>query len=179
MAFPRRDFMALPAFPTSDVEDKTWTVELHRLGRSPRFIPEAAWTSGVAEADGGWRRQRRRWELGHLQEIARRLPGLIGTLGVSRDSALLPFIVDFSVPPLFLFALLGALRAIVFQDAFVWILAAWSLGFATLFAIHYRRDRPTPASVNIRDSLAPWLHTKMEIAFEAVHFLFRQKRSLW
>ena len=179
MAFPRRDFVALSAFPTSDVEDKTWTVELHRQGRSPRFVPAALWTSKVAEGDGGWRRQRRRWELGHIREIARRLPEVAGAIFFCRDWRLIPFLVDFSVPPLFLFVALGFLRAIVFPDAFLWIGLGWAFAFAGLLVIHYLRDRPVASPAPLLRELAPWLRVKIAITCETAQILFRRKGSLW
>ncbi len=178
MAFPRADFVSLPFFPVSDVEDKTWTVELHRRGRPPVYEPAALWESGVARGHGAWQKQRRRWELGHLRAIRQGLPSVLGALYFRRDPKLLAFAIDFSVPPLFLFLLIGLVGASIFGSPFRLVALGFSASLFILLGLHFSRERIVPLTSLTRE-IGPWLRMKSGLLLAVGEYFGRRKKSLW
>ena len=86
------------------VEDLKLGIDLALAGYPPLFCPSAIVTSEFPSSIAGTRRQRERWEHGHLSMSLGMVPRLIAAALRRLDRALLALALDLAVPPL---ALLG------------------------------------------------------------------------
>jgi cellulose synthase/poly-beta-1,6-N-acetylglucosamine synthase-like glycosyltransferase len=89
------------------VEDMQLGIELAAAGSAPEFLPEARVFSHFAANAAGASSQRTRWEHGHLQIITTSVPRLAGRALVSGNWKLLGLVLDLSVPPLALLAMIS------------------------------------------------------------------------
>jgi cellulose synthase/poly-beta-1,6-N-acetylglucosamine synthase-like glycosyltransferase len=99
------------------VEDMVLGLELTAAGHPPRFLPEICVQSALPPSVEGQKSQRTRWETGHLQVIAKMVPGLL-LRGLLRGNVpLVALALDAAVLPLALLALFliatAALSALV------------------------------------------------------------------
>ena len=108
MAFSWPMLREAPLANASIVEDMQLGIALAMAGRPPLFCPRALVTSLFPDSAAATRSQRTRWEHGHLETIARELPGLLAAAWRRRDTRLAGMALDLCVPPL---ALLAALLA--------------------------------------------------------------------
>jgi cellulose synthase/poly-beta-1,6-N-acetylglucosamine synthase-like glycosyltransferase len=106
MAFTWPMLRGAPLANASIVEDMKLGIDLAIAGRPPLFCPRAVVTSMFPDTAAATRTQRTRWEHGHLEMIAREVPGLLGAAWRQRDARLVGMALDLCVPPL---ALLAAL----------------------------------------------------------------------
>lgn len=129
MAFPW-SVISMVDFATGHLtEDKKLGVDLALAGKAPIFCRDAQVTSWFPVGRKAERRQRLRWELGHLAMIREYVPRLLAR-AISRRSASLAFLaLDLSIPPLALFTLLLAATLCV---GFAWLVAT---AHAMLFVI--------------------------------------------
>jgi cellulose synthase/poly-beta-1,6-N-acetylglucosamine synthase-like glycosyltransferase len=108
MAFPWQLIRRAALASDDIVEDLSLGLELARQGTPPLFCPEAMLTSRFPETREAMRRQRTRWEHGHLGMLAFRFPRLLVLAIARRNAALLAMLMDLLVPPLALLALISA-----------------------------------------------------------------------
>lgn len=106
MAMPYPLFVSLPNAEGHLVEDMWLGIECALRGKAPHFVPTARVTSEAAPSDAATRRQRMRWEQGHLGVLRHDVPRLLAHGG--KDALLLA--LDLAIPPL---ALLVALVSII------------------------------------------------------------------
>jgi len=113
MAFPR--FLAGKPRWASDhiVEDMKVTYDLMVWGYSPRFCRDAVVRASLPEARQHAMQQRKRWEHGHLQTMAREVPRLVAHAIRSARPSLLVAAMDLMIPPLSLLVQLWCASALV------------------------------------------------------------------
>jgi cellulose synthase/poly-beta-1,6-N-acetylglucosamine synthase-like glycosyltransferase len=117
--------MAAARLATGHVaEDMQLGIELTKAGRAPLFLPEARVGSRFVHDTAAVRRQKARWEHGHLDSLRQELPGLVGAAWRQRSPALAALALDLCIPPVALYfcslvTLLGALLA----AAWIWPVA--------------------------------------------------------
>ena len=121
------------------VEDLVLGLELARAGNPPLFCPDAVVASEFPLARNGQKTQRERWEAGHLNTIAGRLPRLLSDAVRRADVVLLALVLDAAVPPLaflavaiVMFTVLALIGAIVAGSFYAFGLA---VAGCLLFAI--------------------------------------------
>lgn len=116
MAFPWPVLASAPLASGNIVEDLQLGLDLALAGTPPAHCREAEVTSRLPEPGAAVRRQRTRWEHGHLQTLLRWAPRLIATGLARRDAGLIALGLDLAVPPLSLLVMLlvtaGALAAL-------------------------------------------------------------------
>ena len=105
MAFPWPVISMLDLRTGNIVEDLALGHDLAAKGLAPVFCPEASVTSRFPANEEGQQIQRTRWETGHLNTIARGLPGLLGNAVSAANLDLLVLALDAAVPPLAFLAL--------------------------------------------------------------------------
>ena len=112
MAFPMSLLARFNLGGSHLVEDLQLGLDMTCAGAAPSFDPGAEVISSLPPTAQGSRRQRTRWEHGHLGMMAR-LPSLIALAVRKRSFALLAAALDLSVPPLALLVItLFALSAL-------------------------------------------------------------------
>lgn len=100
MAFPWRAIGSVNFGTSNLVEDLQIGLDFARSGRAPRFYPELVVSSTFPSSDEGVQSQRRRWEHGHLDLLARTaLPVLIEGIR-NGDVDRIALGLDLMVPPL-------------------------------------------------------------------------------
>jgi cellulose synthase/poly-beta-1,6-N-acetylglucosamine synthase-like glycosyltransferase len=117
MAIPFALFASLPNAEDHLVEDMWLGVECALRGKAARFVPDAKVESAAANADDVTRKQRTRWEHGHLAVIRDHVPRLL-TSGKT-EAILLG--IDLAIPPL---ALLTLMHVALFLLAVVYGIAS-------------------------------------------------------
>ncbi len=139
MAFPYEVLRKAPPTGAYLVEDMLIGVELARLGHPPGLCPDVTLTSALPSQDDSGRRQRRRWEHGHLETLSKHGPALLRD-GLTRQSLpLLAMGLDLMVPPLAFFVLLlagvwvgtGALAALGLSS-WPFHIVNWAFGLVAL-----------------------------------------------
>ncbi len=105
MAAPVELLARHPQRGASLVEDLELGIDLAVAGHAPRFVPGARVTSVLPADREAARGQRRRWEHGHLQALARGVPRLLAAALRRRRLAPLALGLDLWIPPLSLLVL--------------------------------------------------------------------------
>ena len=101
MAFPWSVIANAPLATSDIVEDLVLGLELARRGTPPLFAPDATVISYFPVNQTGQEAQRSRWETGHLQTIARIVPGVFSDAIRGRTTfAAIALAADVAVPPL-------------------------------------------------------------------------------
>jgi hypothetical protein len=100
MVFPWADLQGVPLASGHLAEDMELWAELVLRDRAPRFCEAAVVRSSFPVGDAAQRRQRARWEQGHLQVMASHVPRLLGAALRQRRWAPLGAALDVAVPPL-------------------------------------------------------------------------------
>jgi len=108
MAFPWSVITKVDLRTSDIVEDLALGLELARQGRGPLFCPAARVTSQFPMSTEGQKTQRARWETGHLNTIARRVPCLLFESVRLANLDLLVLALDTAVPPLAFLSLVVA-----------------------------------------------------------------------
>jgi len=106
MAFPWPLISKANLATSEIVEDLAYGLEFARGGHPPMFCPSAVVASEFPGTQEGQSTQRTRWDSGHLNTIAHRLPGLLVEAVRRRNFALLALVLDAAIPPLAFLALL-------------------------------------------------------------------------
>lgn len=108
MAFPW-SVISKARLGTADItEDLALGLQLARAGAPAIYCPEVSVSSEFPLSGEGQQAQRARWETGHLNIIARIIPGLVIDAIRARNLALLILVADAAVPPLALLSLMIA-----------------------------------------------------------------------
>lgn len=81
------------------VEDMELGLDLACAGHAPRFVPAAEVRSRFPAGAAGRREQARRWEYGHVELIARKVPAALRLAWRRRDRDLALLAADIAVPP--------------------------------------------------------------------------------
>jgi cellulose synthase/poly-beta-1,6-N-acetylglucosamine synthase-like glycosyltransferase len=100
MAFPWPMISDAKLASSDIVEDLSLGLELARKGHAPHFFPAARITSAFPLNAEGQATQRARWETGHLNTIAKRLPVQLLMAILKRNAPLLALTLDAAVPPI-------------------------------------------------------------------------------
>lgn len=106
MAFPWIIIEDAALSNESIVEDLKLGLELGCAGHQPLFCPSAVITSTFPDTIEGARKQRQRWEHGHVWLILTTAPALFRAIVKRRDLHLLALWLDLLVPPLSLFGVM-------------------------------------------------------------------------
>lgn len=106
MAFPADIAASMTLAAGHIVEDLNLGVELAVIGRAPVFCPSAIVTSRFPVSADSGRRQRQRWEQGHISTILTQTPRLVRTAIKTGNWLLLALALDLAVPPLTLLGML-------------------------------------------------------------------------
>jgi len=145
-AFPFQALAAAPQGEGSVSEDDQLTIDLLLAGHPTRFVPEARVSSVLPGVRRIARKQRTRWEHGHIWLVIHTVPRLLVT-ALRRGSAdILALALEISVPPLSFLVLiwlscvlatLGAHHFLGADPLALWMLGvgAASAGLAMLFAL--------------------------------------------
>ena len=180
MAFPWSVISTVDLATGHLAEDKKLGIDLALAGKAPVFCCDAQVTSWSPVGRKAQRRQRLRWELGHLAMIREYVPRLLAG-AVSRRSASLAFLaLDLSVPPLALFTLLlaaalcvGLAWLVATAHAMLFVIASLSVVLfgccITLAWWRAGRDIVSP-----RDLLAVPVYCALKVPSFLVHFLGRR-----
>ena len=100
MAFPWAVLKDVCLASGSIVEDLQMGVDMTLMGHSMAFCPEARVTSPIPSSPAAARKQRTRWEHGHLQTLMGQVPRMLKEAVRRRDFRLLALGLDQAVPPL-------------------------------------------------------------------------------
>lgn len=121
MALPW-SLMATARLATGHVaEDMQLGIELTKAGRAPIFLTEARVGSRFVQDAAAVRRQKARWEHGHLDSLREELPGLVRAAVAQRSRALAALALDLCIPPVALyFSTLMALVVGLLAAAWLW-----------------------------------------------------------
>jgi glycosyltransferase involved in cell wall biosynthesis len=106
MAFPWACIVAADLATGHIVEDLKLGIDLACAGTPPLFCGDALVTSTFPNSAEGVKRQRTRWEHGHLALIVTQTPRLLLAAIKPRNLGLLALALDLSVPPLALLTML-------------------------------------------------------------------------
>lgn len=123
MAFPWALLARFELGSSHLVEDLQLGLDLTRAGAAPRFEPAAEVRSSLPGSGSSARKQRTRWEHGHLGVMLHTAPRLIARALRQRSGQLLAVAADLIVPPLALLAVL--LAALLAVSGVAWLLAGW------------------------------------------------------
>jgi len=116
MAMPWAILEQSPLASGNIVEDMKLGMDLAIAGYSPLFCPDAFATSVLPQKEQAAKKQRTRWEHGHLQTMLTLVPQLLKAAVQQRRVDLLGLGLDLLVPPLSLLVmlwLLGTIAAVV------------------------------------------------------------------
>jgi cellulose synthase/poly-beta-1,6-N-acetylglucosamine synthase-like glycosyltransferase len=106
MAFPWESIAAVQLATGHIVEDLKLGLDLARAGTPPLFCPDALVTSTFPNSADGIKKQRTRWEHGHLSLILTQTPRLLLAALRPRNLRLIAMALDLSVPPLALLTMM-------------------------------------------------------------------------
>lgn len=169
MAFPWDAIRSVDLKSGNLAEDLKLGLELALAGYSPTFCSSAFVTSEFPSSIDGTRTQRKRWEQGHIEVIAKDALRLLSLAIARRNWHLLVLTLDLMVPPLSLLVILvggsftiTALAALIgFSSVPLLISAGTLLGFiATIFVAWLNCGRDIlPASAIL--SIAPYVLGKV------------------
>lgn len=106
MAFPWEIIRSARLATGEIVEDLKLGMDLARAGKPALFLPSASVVSYFPLSQEGVDSQKKRWQQGHLNMIARLAPRMIRDGILNRDVGLLMLALDLSVPPLVFLALI-------------------------------------------------------------------------
>jgi cellulose synthase/poly-beta-1,6-N-acetylglucosamine synthase-like glycosyltransferase len=128
MAFPYAVLRLADLTTGGIAEDVKLGLELSLVGYPPTFCPSACVTSEFPFSIKGTKTQRKRWEQGHINLIAKEALRLLWHAVAHRNWNLLALTLDLAVPPL---SLLITLIVVVFMTAIIAVL--FGLSVAPLF----------------------------------------------
>ncbi|MBB2487056.1 glycosyltransferase [Mitsuaria sp. WAJ17] len=106
MALPWPLLAQAPLASGHVAEDMELGLWLTRTGHTPCFLPEVRVTSGFAPQTGALRRQKTRWEHGHLAVMRQHAKPLLAQALRQGRAAPLALALDLLIPPLALYVLL-------------------------------------------------------------------------
>jgi cellulose synthase/poly-beta-1,6-N-acetylglucosamine synthase-like glycosyltransferase len=136
MAFPWHVIRDAPSLGSHLAEDIQLGIELASLGFAPIYCPGAHIKSPSPHEASAARRQRRRWEHGHISTLIDRAPRVIARGIALRKPHVLTMGLDVLVPPLALFVvvlLINILATLLFWQESGWwapvAVASSALGF--------------------------------------------------
>ena len=132
MAFPMQLLSRFDLGGSHLVEDLKLGLDMTCAGAAPRFEPGAEVISSLPPSTQGSRRQRTRWEHGHLGMLAT-APTLFALALRKRSGTLLAAVADLCVPPLALLVLLLAALSVLALGTF--LLLGWMLPLRFITAI--------------------------------------------
>lgn len=171
MAFPWDAIRSVDLKSGSLAEDLKLGLELTLAGYPPTFCPCACVISEFPSSLDGTKTQRKRWEQGHIQAIAKQAPRLVSLAITYRNWDLLVLTLDLMVPPLSLLVMMVAgsfvisgLAAIAGLSSVPFAISASTLlGFvATILAAWLNCGRDIlPASAIF--SIAPYVLRKISL----------------
>lgn len=116
-------------------EDMKLGVALSLAGHAPKFLPHARVSSQFVADDEAARRQKKRWEHGHLDTLREELPALLRAAALRRSPALVVLALDLMIPPLALYLMvLVSLCLILAAGAWLWPALALALAAACSLA---------------------------------------------
>lgn len=114
------------------VEDMQFALDLTIAGHPPIFCPDAKVTGVLPEQQQVAKRQRTRWEHGHLQTLLTQVPRLLKAAVQQQRFDLWAIALDLCIPPLSLLVLLW-LGVTVTALAAYWLGTSWvPLGLAAM-----------------------------------------------
>lgn len=108
MAFPWSVISQVCLASGNLVEDMQLSLDLAMTGNTPVFCAEAKVTGSLPQQNSAAKRQRTRWEHGHLQTLFTQVPQLLQAAVRQRRFDLLAIALDLSIPPLSLLVMLWA-----------------------------------------------------------------------
>lgn len=132
MAFPMHLLSRFDLGGSHLVEDLKLGLDMTCAGAAPRFEPGAEVISSLPPSTQGSRKQRTRWEHGHLGMLAS-APALFALALRKRSGTLLAAVADLCVPPLALLVLLLAALGVLALGTFM--LLGWLLPMLFITAI--------------------------------------------
>ena len=171
MAFPWSVIRAASLASGHLVEDLRLGLDLARAGTAAQFCPSAVVTSEFPETQEGVQSQRRRWERGHLQMIAAIAPRYFYVALTRGNWELLALVLDLSVPPLSLLALLvlvaaaGAIGAALVGSSFaaVIISAAAFAAFGAAIVLSWQLQGRQILPLQSLPSIVPYVLGKLRL----------------
>ena len=113
MAFPWEVLRQAPLASGNIVEDMQLGLDLARAGHPPKFCAEARVGGLLPSGRDAARKQRTRWEHGHLRTLLAQVPRLLLSAVRQRRLGLLGLALELSVPPLSMLGLLWVLAALL------------------------------------------------------------------
>jgi cellulose synthase/poly-beta-1,6-N-acetylglucosamine synthase-like glycosyltransferase len=136
MAFPWALMRSVDLASGSIVEDLKLGLDLALAGNPPIFCPFPGVTSEFPLTVEGARRQRQRWEQGHIEAIATIVPRLLIRALMRADLNLVALTLDAMVPPFSLLVMLVVIMSVIggiatllgASSAALWISSASFLG---------------------------------------------------
>lgn len=135
MAFPWSIISAAALASGNIVEDMQLALDLTIAGHPPIFCPDAKVTGVLPEQQQVAKRQRTRWEHGHLQTLLTQVPRLLKAAVQQKRFDLWAIALDLCIPPLSLLVLLW-LGVTVTALAAYWLGTSWvPLGLAAMEGI--------------------------------------------
>jgi cellulose synthase/poly-beta-1,6-N-acetylglucosamine synthase-like glycosyltransferase len=137
MAFPWRVLSAANLATGSEVEDLKLGLELARTDNAPLFCPSARVLSQFPLSIEGAKSQRKRWERGHLNVIAKIIPSFLLEAIIKRNIGLLAMVFDAAVPPLTLLGLLVFLTLLLSAFGSLCGLSSLALTVSAVTAVAY------------------------------------------
>ena len=105
MAFPWELIARTPLATGHVAEDMKMGMSLTLDGHPPRFLADARVRSAFVSNSGIARRQKTRWEHGHLDTMREELPAALARAFQRRDRALAVLALDLMIPPVALYFL--------------------------------------------------------------------------
>ncbi len=127
MALPWQAFARAPLTGANLVEDMQLGLELALRGQLSQFCAAAEVTSPLAPSPTATKRQRTRWEQGHLRTIVRQTPRLLLAAFRQGRPSLLALALELSVPPVALLFLIWCLTLIFLGLVFAAGNSPWPL----------------------------------------------------
>jgi len=137
MAFPWRILSAANLATGAEVEDLKLGLELARTNNAPVFCPSARVLSQFPLSIEGAKSQRKRWERGHLNVIAKIIPSFLLEAVIKRNIGLLAMVFDAAVPPLTLLGLLVFLTLLLSAFGALCGLSSLALKVSAVTAVAY------------------------------------------
>jgi cellulose synthase/poly-beta-1,6-N-acetylglucosamine synthase-like glycosyltransferase len=132
MAFPTHLLSRFDLGGSHLVEDLKLGLDMTCAGAAPRFEPGAEVISSLPPSAQGSRKQRTRWEHGHLGMLAK-APALFALARRKRSGMLLAAVADLCVPPLALLVLLLSAQSLMALGGFM--LLGWLLPLLFISAV--------------------------------------------
>jgi cellulose synthase/poly-beta-1,6-N-acetylglucosamine synthase-like glycosyltransferase len=135
IALPWQAATAVTLASSHIVEDMKWGIDLALNGHLPIFYPEARVISRLPDEDPAAKKQRTRWEHGHLQVLTSYTPTLLWQGLRQRNFSLLALALELSVLPLSLLVMVWSGVTAAALSLMALGGPVWPLGIAILAGI--------------------------------------------